>query len=678
MKRNERKKHVPALVLMLLILCALLIGAEATTIPDKTALPNAQEIVTNLRIIRNASMENGDIPQENNGWMGGDPSCEHLHISWVSDGNLRHHAVCDDCGAESPERAHTAQCFFKTNLTHRMECNLCRQALGEEKPHIIRYLSDGVKEHTIVCDLCGMAISEPHKLVCVNDDEKGHHWQCTDCGEITATDSHRLIPRYVSDGHCFACKDCSYISDVEPCTYVAVSQGEKGHVWKCSVCSATTGNVEPHHLKWISDGLTGHHEECLDCGYAAPKVLHDWVAVSRGLKGHGLECPTCGEVTEQMESHTWVGVSRGPKNHVLKCSECGETTSQTEAHYWTVVQNGVTGHSLECVVCGETSEQTPHDWTLVNEGQAGHRGVCETCQYTTQLLPHMLLSTEDGVSCACGYKESKPSKPDQGNEPVQVEIPGPGKSEESGGVVAEKPEDQQDQNDKTSSGKQVIGEKQYIYDLKKVTGEDTDGGETLKDGESVTIGIRNDQSAKVQIQAEKDGTSITGLESLMLDVTDVSKLFIETEGEKTGAVDSQDAGSSAETEFTEEQGGTTVLEPGMKCAWSKSSGDQDAAYQMTISRNEGQTEVDYRRIRKSYKKAMKARKKARMKVKESKTVLKPESVVEKDGKTVYGLEQKSKRKLSTRRSWTKRLKEISDKIVPYSQVYIQENRASGR
>ena len=184
MKRNERKKHVPALVLMLLILCALLIGAEATTIPDKTALPNAQEIITNLRIIRNASMENGDIPQENNGWMGGDPSCEHLHISWVSDGNLRHHAVCDDCGAESPERAHTAQCFFKTNLTHRMECNLCRQALGEEKPHIIRYLSDGVKEHTIVCYRCGMAISEPHKLVCVSDDEKGHHWQCSDCGEI--------------------------------------------------------------------------------------------------------------------------------------------------------------------------------------------------------------------------------------------------------------------------------------------------------------------------------------------------------------------------------------------------------------------------------------------------------------------------------------------------------------
>ena len=238
------------------------------------------------------------------------------------------------------------------------------------------------------------------------------------------------------------------------------------------------------------------------------------------------------------------------------------------------------------------------------------------------------------------------------------------------GVIKDEP--------KKGSGEEVIGETPYIFDLKKVTGEDTDGGETLKDGESVTIGIRNDQSAKVLIQAEKDGTSITGLESLMLDVTDVSKLFIETEGEKTGAVDSQDAGSSAETEFTEEQGGTTVLEPGMKFAWSKSSGDQDAAYQMTISRNEGQTEVDYRRIRKSYKIAVKAQKKARMKVKESKTVLKPESVVEKDGKTVYGLEQKSKRKLSTRRSRTKRLKDITDKTIPYSQVYIQENRASGR
>ena len=240
------------------------------------------------------------------------------------------------------------------------------------------------------------------------------------------------------------------------------------------------------------------------------------------------------------------------------------------------------------------------------------------------------------------------------------------------GVIRDEP--------KKGSGEEVIGGKPYIFDLKQVTGGESKDRKILEDGESVTIGIRDNQSAKVQITAEKDGTTITGLESLVLDNSDYSKLFTETGGDKstTGVVDSQNSDSPAETEFTEEPGGTTVLEPGMKYSWAKTSGEHDAAYQMTISRNKGQTEVDYRRIRKSYKKAMKAQKKARMKVKESKTVLKPESVVEKDGKTVFGLEQKSKRKLSTRRSRSRRLKEITDKTIPYSQIYIQENRASGR
>ena len=232
MKRIEWKKYILALALAVM-LCALFLSAQASS---------------------------AEADPSGNGWKGGDPSCQHLHISWVSDGNLRHHAVCEDCAAEGRQRAHTTEYRPASFSYHTLECNLCREKLGEG-PHSFTYQSNGQSGHIVSCLTCGFAISVDHSLVCVNDGEASHHWECVVCGAITATASHRLLPRNVgNERHCYACKDCTYSSAAVPCSYTATSQGKAGHVLKCVVCSATTGNVEPHHLTWVSEGLTGHHE----------------------------------------------------------------------------------------------------------------------------------------------------------------------------------------------------------------------------------------------------------------------------------------------------------------------------------------------------------------------------------------------------------------------------------
>lgn len=428
MKRNERKKYVPALAI-LLILWAIFAGAEASA-EEKSVISDVQEIVTRFQqsIPDEFTGNNGLTPEEkeNGGWKGGDPSCEHLNISWVSDGNLRHHAVCDDCGAEGPERAHTARYVSKTKTTHRRECILCRQALGEERPHMITYANDGQKEHKKICYICGLDTSEPHKLVCANDGEKGHHRQCTACGAVTSEEPHKLkIRNFGIKGHYAVCSECSYISPVESHALTCVSHGGSGHQWQCTVCSYKNAE-ESHTITWISLGEDQHQKWCSTCGFEFSVTSHQKAWKSDGLAGHHVECTDCG-IAWPMEPHSWVATSKGAAGHNLKCTVCGESTSQTE----------------------------PHDWIWINEGPAGHRGKCEQCGYSGTVEPHTLRTTKDGTFCSvCSYEEIGTSRPKQENEPVSVEA---GKPENggTGEVVAEKPEGQQDQDIKTDIDTQI-------------------------------------------------------------------------------------------------------------------------------------------------------------------------------------------------------------------------------
>lgn len=428
MKRNERKKYVPALAI-LLILWAIFAGAEASA-EEKSVISDVQEIVTRFQqsIPDEFTGNNGLTPEEkeNGGWKGGDPSCEHLNISWVSDGNLRHHAVCDDCGAEGPERAHTARYVSKTKTTHRRECFLCRQALGEERPHMITYANDGQKEHKKICYICGLDTSEPHKLVCANDGEKGHHRQCTACGAVTSEEPHKLkIRNFGIKGHYAVCSECSYISPVESHALTCVSHGGSGHQWQCTVCSYKNAE-ESHTITWISLGEDQHQKWCSTCGFEFSVTSHQKAWKSDGLAGHHVECTDCG-IAWPMEPHSWVATSKGAAGHNLKCTVCGESTSQTE----------------------------PHDWIWINEGPAGHRGKCEQCGYSGTVEPHTLRTTKDGTFCSvCSYEEIGTSRPKQENEPVSVET---GKPENggTGEVVAEKPEGQQDQDIKADIDTQI-------------------------------------------------------------------------------------------------------------------------------------------------------------------------------------------------------------------------------
>ncbi len=77
------------------------------------------------------------------------------------------------------------------------------------------------------------------------------------------------------------------------------------------------------------------------------------------------------------------------------------------------------------------------------------------------------------------------------------------------------------------------------------------------------------------------------------------------------------------------------------------------------------------------KKATSGKNKLKQKTKKRTTVLKPENVVEKTEKRIYGQEQKSKKKLKTKKIRQKRLKDIDNKTTPYNQIYLQENKASG-
>ena len=216
-------------------------------------------------------------------------------------------------------------------------------------------------------------------------------------------------------------------------------------------------------------------------------------------------------------------------------------------------------------------------------------------------------------------------------------------------------------------GKETIGDVPYEFDLKKLTAQEDEKVKILDDGESVIFGVKSGDSARVIIKAEEDYTSITGLESVIRDAkTDDKILFGDTEKENNST-------GSSETVYETEQGSTTVLNPGEKFTFKVTNGSNEAA-RVEVKHKGKNTYVIPVSVKKFQIPAI------RIRSKKPETVSKPEIGTLK-GKTQTDIaEEETPKKTPGRR----RQRTIGG-IIPieqinwgFNQIFIQENRASGR
>ena len=225
-------------------------------------------------------------------------------------------------------------------------------------------------------------------------------------------------------------------------------------------------------------------------------------------------------------------------------------------------------------------------------------------------------------------------------------------------------------------GKENIGEIPYESDLKKVSEKkEQDGVQTLKDGESVQLGLRSGGNARIFLKAEDDMTYISGLESFLRDPkNDDPALF----GKLTG---SPEQAGAEENVYETEAGTETKLSPGesVSLRFSQSNG---AAVKVEIKRSGTETFVIPVTVRKAGKKA------TRVKARKAETVSKPETgTLKEETETVTAEEEKTNdengRQKQKNNGWHR--PRLIRNIVPaeqinwnFNQIFIQENRASGR
>lgn len=230
-------------------------------------------------------------------------------------------------------------------------------------------------------------------------------------------------------------------------------------------------------------------------------------------------------------------------------------------------------------------------------------------------------------------------------------------------------------------GKETIGEILYEYDLKKITGEKKqDGGQTLKDGESIQFGVRSADEARIFIKAEYDQTFLEVSGSVLQGVKIDAPALL---GEASGSPE-QDSAEDAAIES--ETGSATELSPGesLDLRFSKSKG---AAVKVEISRSGTQTHVVPVTIRKAGKKALK------MKKWKLRTASKPEiGTLRENTETVTAEDENPDAETSAAAEDSQQKKntgwhrpKVIQPTVPVdainwglNQIFIQENRASGR
>ena len=103
----------------------------------------------------------------------------------------------------------------------------------------------------------------------------------------------------------------------------------------------------------VSDGETGHHEECADCHKALTDTfehIFEKKKISAGSIGHYAKCQLCPYTTE-IEAHTRQLVSDGDQGHYDQCSVCEARLTETKAHKRVYVIDNDTFHHEECSVC---------------------------------------------------------------------------------------------------------------------------------------------------------------------------------------------------------------------------------------------------------------------------------------------------------------------------------------
>lgn len=234
-------------------------------------------------------------------------------------------------------------------------------------------------------------------------------------------------------------------------------------------------------------------------------------------------------------------------------------------------------------------------------------------------------------------------------------------------------------------GKESIGEIPYEYDLKKVAEKkEQNSVQTLKDGESMLLGPRSGEDARILLKAEDDMTYIVGPESILQDPkNDDPALFGES-------LRSPEQAGAEENVYEAEAGTETKLSPGesMNLRFSRSDGTE---VKVEIKRSGNETYVIPKTVRKAGKKAawVKARKPKTVSKPESGTPgEKPETVTMEEGKpkAENSTETEDSRQKKKKARWYRqhRPRKIQN-MVPveqinwaFNQIYIQENRASGR